>query len=224
MTGTPKDVIVALDRGFMKKATRLLVGMVGCISLLAASGAVADGGFGGGHGSVRGGGGDGWHGGGGGFHGGGYSGGYRGGYGWSGYPGVAFGFGWPGYYSDYPPTYYYVPAPVGYSAPPEVIYTSPTVNFTSQSANPSSQPTASAPPASVQNQPSQPPAANSPMAVADVKALAKGGLSDEVILSQMRSRQAVFHLTTEEILDLNASQVSQKVIDYMINTATPHRD
>lgn len=213
----------------MKTMTRFLGVVVGSLSLVIASGALADGGFGGGHGGGRGGsgGGDGGHGGGpSGYHGSGYSGGYRGGYGWSGgwggYPVVGLGFGWPYYYYDtYAPTYYYVPAPVGYSAPPEVIYTSPTVNFSSQTAAPSTQSPAPTPAANIQNQPAQPNTANSSMAVADVKALAKGGLSDEIILSQMRSRHAVFHLTTEEILDLNTSQVSQKVINFMINTAGP---
>ena len=62
------------------------------------------------------------------------------------------------------------------------------------------------------------------MTVADIKALAKGGLSDEVILSQIRSNHAVFNLSTEEIIDLNTSKVSQKVIDFMINTGSPRRD
>ena len=58
------------------------------------------------------------------------------------------------------------------------------------------------------------------MTVADIKALVKGGLSEEIILSQIRSTHAVFRLTTEEILDLNANHVSAKVIDFMINTAS----
>jgi len=59
--------------------------------------------------------------------------------------------------------------------------------------------------------------------VADVKALAKAGLSDEVILSHIRNSQAVYHLTTAEIIDLKNSGVSEKVIDFMINTASAHR-
>lgn len=213
----------------MKKVTQFFGVVAGSISLLIAASAMADGGFGGGHGGGHGGGGDGGHGGDhGGYHGGGYSGGYHGGYGWyggwGGYPAVTFGFGWPYYYPDYAPTYYYVPAPVGYSAPPEVIYTSPTVNFSSQSANSTAQPTATTAATRVQNQPAQPNTPNPSMTVADVKALAKGGLGDAVILSQMRSRHAVFHLTTEEILDLNSSQVSEKIIDFMINTANSPRN
>jgi hypothetical protein len=59
--------------------------------------------------------------------------------------------------------------------------------------------------------------------VADVKALVKAGLSDEVILSHIRNSQAVYHLTTAEIIDLKNSGVSEKVIDFMINTASAHR-
>jgi hypothetical protein len=55
--------------------------------------------------------------------------------------------------------------------------------------------------------------------VADIKALAKAGISDEVIVSQVRNSRAVFHLTTAEILELKEGGVSEKVIDFMINTA-----
>jgi hypothetical protein len=56
--------------------------------------------------------------------------------------------------------------------------------------------------------------------VADVKALAKAGVSDEVILSQIRNSQAVYYLSTAEIIDLKESGVSEKIIDFMINTAS----
>jgi hypothetical protein len=59
--------------------------------------------------------------------------------------------------------------------------------------------------------------------VAEVKALVTAGLSDEVILSHIRNSQAVYHLTTAEIIDLKNSGVSEKVIDFMINTASAHR-
>jgi hypothetical protein len=59
--------------------------------------------------------------------------------------------------------------------------------------------------------------------VADVKALAKAGLSDQVILSQVRISQAMYHLTTAEIIELKNSGVSDKVIDFMINTAGQNR-
>jgi WXXGXW repeat (2 copies) len=59
-----------------------------------------------------------------------------------------------------------------------------------------------------------------PPSVADIKMLAKGGISEEVILSQIRNSHAIYHLGTAEILDLKDSGVSEKVIDFMINTAS----
>jgi len=53
---------------------------------------------------------------------------------------------------------------------------------------------------------------------ADIKALAKAGISDEVIISQIRNSHTVFYLNTTEILDLRDAGVSNKVIDFMINT------
>ena len=57
------------------------------------------------------------------------------------------------------------------------------------------------------------------VSVADVKMLAKAGLSDEVILSHIRNAHAAFRLSTAEIIELKDTGVSQKVIDFMINTA-----
>jgi len=53
---------------------------------------------------------------------------------------------------------------------------------------------------------------------ADIKALVKAGVADEVILSQIRNTRAVYRLTTAEIMDLHQAGVSQRVIDFMINT------
>ena len=57
-----------------------------------------------------------------------------------------------------------------------------------------------------------------PVSVADIKALAKAGVSDAVILSQIRNSQTVFHLSTEELIELKTTGVSQPVIDFMLNT------
>lgn len=57
-----------------------------------------------------------------------------------------------------------------------------------------------------------------PLSLADIKMLAKSGISDEVILSQIRNSHTVYHLSAAEILDLKDSSVSEKVIDFMINT------
>jgi outer membrane lipoprotein SlyB len=57
-----------------------------------------------------------------------------------------------------------------------------------------------------------------PLAVADVKALAKAGISDDVIISQIQNSRTVYHLSTTDIIDLRDSGVTDKVVDYMINT------
>ncbi|HUJ08708.1 MAG TPA: glycine zipper domain-containing protein [Verrucomicrobiae bacterium] len=57
-----------------------------------------------------------------------------------------------------------------------------------------------------------------PLGLADIKALAKAGISDEVIISQIRNSHVVYRLTTAEIIDLKDAGVSNRVIDFMINT------
>lgn len=57
-----------------------------------------------------------------------------------------------------------------------------------------------------------------PLALADIKALAKAGVSDEVIISQIRASRTMYRLSTAEILDLKDSGVSDHVIDFMVNT------
>lgn len=57
-----------------------------------------------------------------------------------------------------------------------------------------------------------------PLGLADIKALAKAGISDEIIISQIRNSHTVYHLSTAEIIDLKDAGVSEKVIDFMINT------
>jgi hypothetical protein len=59
------------------------------------------------------------------------------------------------------------------------------------------------------------------MALADVKALVKAAMTDEVVISQITHSKAVFRLTTAEIIDLKESGVSNKIIDFMLNTGTP---
>ena len=57
-----------------------------------------------------------------------------------------------------------------------------------------------------------------PLGLADIKALARAGVSDEVIISQIRSSRTVYRLSTAEIIDLKDAGVSERVIDFMINT------
>ena len=56
------------------------------------------------------------------------------------------------------------------------------------------------------------------MTPADIKLLAKAGISEEVIISQIRNARVVYRLSTAEIIDLKDAGVSERVIDFMINT------
>lgn len=57
-----------------------------------------------------------------------------------------------------------------------------------------------------------------PLGLADVKAMAQAGVGDEVIISQIRSTHTSYRMSAADIIDLHNSGVSQKVIDFMINT------
>ncbi len=58
------------------------------------------------------------------------------------------------------------------------------------------------------------------LTVADVKALARAGISDDVIISQIATTHTGFHLGSAEIIDLRDAGVSNKVINYMITTGS----
>ncbi len=197
------------------------------------------------------GGGGGYHGGG--YYGGHWGGGWgRGwGWGWGGwyYPYWGFSYAYApypyyynGYYNGgyyyngyyYPPSAYYYPPPTVYSSQSTYDYNSPPPSSATQSPQQQSvdrplSPTAvdrddnSSSPPPLPPPPPPPAGRDQSIAVADIKALAAAGLSDDVILSHIRNSQAVFHLTTAEIIDLKKSGVNEKVIDYMINTASERR-
>lgn len=57
-----------------------------------------------------------------------------------------------------------------------------------------------------------------PLTLADVRALSKAGVSDDIIISQIRNTRAAYRLVTNEIIELKEAGVSDKVIDFMINT------
>ncbi len=61
-----------------------------------------------------------------------------------------------------------------------------------------------------------PPAA--PPTVAEIEAMSRAGLSDDVIIGQIRNSHAVYHLDTNTLIGLHDSGVSQNVIACMINT------
>jgi hypothetical protein len=56
-----------------------------------------------------------------------------------------------------------------------------------------------------------------PMTVQDVIKLSKAGLSDDVIIEQIRTKNQRFDLSTEQLLQLKAAHVSERVIQVMIN-------
>jgi uncharacterized protein YcfJ len=57
-----------------------------------------------------------------------------------------------------------------------------------------------------------------PLGIADVKAMVKAGVADDVIISQIIGSHTVFHLSAADIIDLHNSGVSDRVVNYMINT------
>ena len=59
-----------------------------------------------------------------------------------------------------------------------------------------------------------------PLSLADVKALAAAKVGDDVIISQIRNSRTVFHLSSADIIDLKNAGVDERVIDFMINTAS----
>ena len=60
----------------------------------------------------------------------------------------------------------------------------------------------------------------SPLSLADVEALAKAGISEDVIISQIQNSRAVFHLSAADIIHLRDAGLSDKVVNFMINTPT----
>ena len=57
-----------------------------------------------------------------------------------------------------------------------------------------------------------------PLTLADVKALAKAGISEDVMINQIQNSRTIFHLGAADIIDLRDAGVTDKVINYMINT------
>jgi hypothetical protein len=57
-----------------------------------------------------------------------------------------------------------------------------------------------------------------PLQLADIKAMARSGVSDDVIISQIRNTHSAYRLTAADIIDLHNSGVSDRVVNFMINT------
>jgi uncharacterized protein YcfJ len=69
--------------------------------------------------------------------------------------------------------------------------------------------------------PMPPPVATpKPLTIADVKALAKAGVTADVMIAQIRDSQTVFHLDATAIIDLREAGIPDKVVNFMINTPT----
>jgi hypothetical protein len=59
-----------------------------------------------------------------------------------------------------------------------------------------------------------------PLTIVDIKALVKAGIGDDLVISQIRNSRTVYRLSTAAVIDLKNSGISEKIIDFMINTAT----
>jgi hypothetical protein len=57
-----------------------------------------------------------------------------------------------------------------------------------------------------------------PLAIADIKAMAKAGVGDDIIINQINNTHSVYNPDANTIIDLKNSGVSDKVITYMMNT------
>lgn len=56
------------------------------------------------------------------------------------------------------------------------------------------------------------------LSVQDVKNMSRNGLKDDTIINQMKATSSTYSLNADQIIDLKKSGVSQRVIDYMIQT------
>ncbi len=54
----------------------------------------------------------------------------------------------------------------------------------------------------------------------DIEAMVKNGLSDEVIIDQIKATKSVFYLTSNQIIELKNAGVSERVITFMIQTGS----
>ena len=58
-----------------------------------------------------------------------------------------------------------------------------------------------------------------PLGIADIKAMAKAGVGDDIIINQISNSHSVYNLDANAIIDLKNAGVSEKVITYMMNTS-----
>lgn len=62
---------------------------------------------------------------------------------------------------------------------------------------------------------------STPMSQEDVIALSKSGLSNDVIIGQMKATRSTFFLSNEEIIALKEAGVSNDIIAHMVSTSAP---
>ena len=62
-----------------------------------------------------------------------------------------------------------------------------------------------------------------PLTIDDVISMSRSRISDDLIISQIRNSRTVYRLRTADIVDLKRTGVSERVIDFMINTPTEIR-
>ena len=55
------------------------------------------------------------------------------------------------------------------------------------------------------------------LSLADIKALAKAEVADDIIISEINNTRSTFSLTAQAIIDLKNDGVSERVITYLMN-------
>ena len=55
------------------------------------------------------------------------------------------------------------------------------------------------------------------LSLADIKALAKAEVADDIIISEINNTRSTFNLKAQAIIDLKNAGVSEKVIAYIMN-------
>jgi surface antigen len=58
-----------------------------------------------------------------------------------------------------------------------------------------------------------------PLGLEDIKSMTRAGISDDIIINQIRNTHTAYRLSAADIIDLHNSGVSSAVIDFMVGTA-----
>ncbi|MBN2450312.1 MAG: hypothetical protein JXR77_07980 [Lentisphaeria bacterium] len=61
-----------------------------------------------------------------------------------------------------------------------------------------------------------------PLTLDDIKAVARADVPDDLIIAQIHATRSVYQLNTAQVLDLHGAGVSEKVIDFMLETPTAY--